>query len=366
MSGEQSGRTGFKLVPVQVMEDLEKRFKGFPVPGGRFDPSTASPQLLRKYGLPPRPDTGCQKLLRQAWDRGFGRALRLQEFRFHLDLVEDTQYRLFTDQAVGVSFEGSRFETSSNWSGAYITANQDRQFLQIWGTWTIPGNLQLPPVPQRGPAGIPYICANWIGLDGQRQYLDSSLPQMGTVSIRQADGTTTAQAWIQWWASGVLNSAPLPLGLAVNPGNEVLCVLTAWDPQTVICVMVNLSSNVAMAVQGTAPSVTLPDGTMVRPSIAGATAEWIVERPKVPDPAPGQQPTSYNFPDYGEAEFGLCVAVEGDGVDIFSLFNGLPQQLQGARRIRMFDVLSNPARTVFISMPRKLDDTSIRVRYGSF
>ncbi len=140
-SGEQSGRTGFKLVPVQVINDLEKRFTGFPVPGGRFDPATASPQLLRKYGLPPRPDTGCQKLLRQAWDRGFGGALRLQEFRFQLDLVEDTQYRLFTDQAVGVSFDGSRFETSSNWSGAYITANQDRRFVQIWATWTIPDNL---------------------------------------------------------------------------------------------------------------------------------------------------------------------------------------------------------------------------------
>jgi hypothetical protein len=60
------------------------------------------------------------------------------------------------------------------------------------------------------------------------------------------------------------------------------------------------------------------------------------------------------------------VAVEGDNVDIFSLFGGLSQQLQAARRIRMFEVLLNPARTEFISIPGKLNDTTLRVKYGSF
>jgi hypothetical protein len=32
----------------------------------------------------------------------------------------------------------------------------------------------------------------------------------------------------------------------------------------------------------------------------------------------------------------------------------------------MFDVLFNPARTAFISMPRKLDNSAVRVRYGGF
>ena len=54
------------------------------------------------------------------------------------------------------------------------------QFMQIWGVWTIPGNLKLPPAPFQGPPGIDYVCSNWIGLDGQRLYLDSSLPQIGT------------------------------------------------------------------------------------------------------------------------------------------------------------------------------------------
>ena len=86
----------------------------------------------------------------------------------------------------------------------------------------------------------------------------------------------------------------------------------------------------------------------------------------LPNPQPGQPPTSYNFANYGETKFELCLAVEGDSVDIFSWFNGVPQQLQGARRIRMFDVLLDPTRTAYISMPRELDDSSIRVKYGGF
>ena len=86
-----------------------------------------------------------------------------------------------------------------------------------------------------------------------------------------------------------------------------------------------------------------------------------MERPRVVG-----QTMIYNFPDYGETEFDFCLAVESDDVDIFALFNGIPQQLQGARRIRMFQTLTDPARTAFISMPRKLNDTAIRVKYGGF
>ena len=58
----------------------------------------------------------------------------------------------------------------------------------------------------------------------------------------------------------------------------------------------------------------------------------------MPDPQPGQPPTAYNFADYGRTEFELCLAVEGDSVDISSLSRGLTQELRGAR-IRMFDLL---------------------------
>ena len=222
-----------------VLADIERRFAGFAVPEGIFDPSTATADQLMQFGLPPKPDPECQPLLRRAWDIGFGKPLRLQPFEVERDLVEQAEYRLFEKNVANISFDGNNFEISSNWSGAYITANQDKHFLQIWGTWTIPGNLQVPPQRLQGPTGIPYVCANWIGLDGQRLYLDSSLPQMGTVSVLQPDNTTTAQAWTQWWARDSVDPAPVPLGFSVAPGDRILSVLTAVDPSTVNCVMVN-------------------------------------------------------------------------------------------------------------------------------
>jgi hypothetical protein len=283
------------------------------------------------------------------------------------DLIRATQYRLFEKEVAKASFAGMNFEISSNWSGAYITANHGRRFLQVWGTWTVPGNMQLPPPAFRGPSTIPYFCSNWIGLDGQRRYLDSSLPQMGTVSILQPDGTTTAESWAQWWARSSADTAPVPLGLAVAPGDNVACVLTAWSSTSVRGVMVNLSTSppTAVPVMMDAPMVTLPDGSSVQPEIAGATAEWIVERPKVL-PQPNQPPSRFNFPDYGQSGFDLCLAVEGESVDIFSLFTGVPQDLTGARQIRMFEVLNNPTRTQYISMASKLDDLTLLTNYGSF
>ncbi len=363
MNGAYAGRTCGKDVPEPIVEDLRRRFTSFPAPEEPFDPSTAPQHVLRRYGLPPRPDTNGHPVLRRVWEAGFGQRMALRRFTFQNQLVQSTTYRPFSRLSDVMPAAETRFEASSNWSGSYITANRDRQFMQVWGRWTIPDNLKIPPAPFRGAPGVPYVCSDWIGLDGQRRYLDSSLPQIGTASTLHADGTTSAEAWTQWWARNSTGTAPLPLPLPVAPGDDVLCVLTAWDPQTVVFVMVNLSAHPpeGMVVQGTAPTVTLPDGSTVLPSIAGATAEWIVERPEIVD-----QPSPYNFPDYGATEFSLCVAVEADSVDIVSLFGGLPQAQRGERLLRMFDVLPTPARTAYISMPRKLSDTSIRVAYGGF
>ena len=353
-----------KEVPTVIIDQLKRQFTGFPVPDGIFDPASAKPDLLRKYGLPPRPDPNCQPLLRKAWERGFGKPMTLQQFNLNVDRVQATVYSPHPREQEAVLPSATRFETSSNWSGCYITSNNFKRLIQVWGLWKVPGNLKLPPPTFQGPQGVPYICANWIGLDGQRLYLDSSLPQIGTSSTLQTNGMTVTESWAQWWARFDQNTVPAPLGLSVNPGDEVLCVLTVWDPQTVNLVMVNLSSPNqpnGMAVKGTAPTMTLPNNVQYVPSITGATAQWIVERPRVV----GSTELN-NFPDYGQTEFDSCIAVEGDEADIFALFGGVSQELQGTRRIRMIYDLFDPARTAFVSMPRKVNETTSTVRYGGF
>ena len=45
---------------------------------------------------------------------------------------------------------------------------------------------------------------------------------------------------------------------------------------------------------------------------------------------------------------------------------GTNQTFKGARFIQMYDLLKNPWRTAFISMPKRKDDTAVRVKYGGF
>jgi Peptidase A4 family len=370
MSPAQTTQGASPAVPPFVIEELKKRFHGFPVPSEPFDATTASPEQLQEFGLPPRPDPAQQPLLREAWDRAFGKRLILQPFSVEKRLIDDARYRLQVRRVYERLVTATRFETSRNWSGAYITANRGKHFIQIWGFWTIPGNLKLPP---GGSPGIDYVCSNWIGLDGQRLYFDSSLPQIGTQSTLQANGTIKAEAWTQWWARDLLtNKPPAPLpNFAVAPGDQVAAVVTVIDPQTVNCVMINLSARpwpTVTSVMATSPPVRLPDKTIAMPEIAGATAEWVVERPAVYPPVldPFGDPQLDNFPDYGETEFDLCLAVEGDSVDIGSLPTGLPQVLEGARRIRMFDVLQSPERAALISMPERRSERVVRASYGGF
>ncbi len=362
MSGADADRRQEPYVPDFVVEDLRKRFKAFPPPEQRtFNPSDRSTQELLDLGLPPKPDPERQPLLRQLWDRAFAREVTVVPFEFREDLLQAIRYRMLNRHVDEMPIEETRVESSSNWSGAYITANRDRQLMQIWGVWTAPEHLDLPLAPYQGPPDLPYVCSNWIGLDGQRLYLDSSLPQMGTASTRQDVGPPITEAWTQWWARGNTGTVPLPMPLTVAPGDEVLSVLTALDPQTVVFLMVNLTSGEFMPVTGTAPPVTLPDMSIVFPSISGVTAEWIVERPRIV-----HSTKQCNFPDYHTSDFSYCGAIEASEVNITALLGGVEQELRGERLIRMFEVLPDPVRTEHISMAWKSSATSVHLKYGDF
>ena len=70
-------------------------------------------------------------------------------------------------------------------------------FVEIRGSWQAP--VVAPPTP--GEIGE-FHSSTWIGLDGQRRYLNSSLPQIGTaqyVDVTAAATTFTTKAWWQWW-----------------------------------------------------------------------------------------------------------------------------------------------------------------------
>ncbi|HEY0204051.1 MAG TPA: G1 family glutamic endopeptidase [Acetobacteraceae bacterium] len=346
--------------------DMPTQFTAFDAPPDdhhgitNFLPSQPGLDLPR-FGLPPRPDADRQPLLRKVWDRVLDRRVKLLPFTPDLSLLGKVNYRIMRRKMAVLSPAQAQAETSSNWSGAYITSNGGKRFMLVWGLWRTPDVLSIPPPPLQGQPGIDFVVANWIGLDGQRRYFDSSLPQIGTSSVLLPDGKVRVDPWLQWWARDDPDPKVTPISIPIEAGDLVACALLAYDPHTVWCLIANLNPARPhlRTISGIAP--TIPLGGV--PSISGATAEWVVERPTV---LGSDKPN--NLPDYGETGFELCVAAEGKHPDIGSLFDGTlqTQDLAGARTIRMFDTLTGPARTVFTSMPRKVDDLTLRVRYGGF
>jgi hypothetical protein len=239
-------------------------------------------------------------------------------------------------QSAGAPTAGSRQESSLNWSGAYIMPRDGRMLTQVLGSWHVPG--AAPPAGQN-PRGE-YRSSTWIGLDGQRSYLNSTLPQAGTAQFFNAVGYPLGLAtisWFQWW--------PVPpvtiVGLPVAQGNRMMCWLIVLDPTHVLVILKNHTQGPLYMFILTAPMVMFPPiPGMVRAEVSGATAEWVVERP-----------TSlvnnqlYALPDYGQVVFQQCYAVSAPSPGWF----GRLERLIGPTLIGMFKLEQNPHRRVTIS-----------------
>lgn len=256
----------------------------------------------------------------------------------------------------------SRTLPSRNWSGGSIVPHGGKQVVLQFGEWRVPEPKPPPHADQRIAIGN-YGSSTWIGFDGNRGYINSSLPQIGTEQwLDAASGTARYDAFFQWWS--VWEDKPtqylyrLP-DLPIRAETTIVAMLWAVDPYTVVAALATFGDVVSLFEQEfTSPPIKLPPGpVMTHPRISGATAEWIVERPFDDQPVP--MPMA--FPDYGKVDFDLCVAGTAAGP-------GDPtgeEVLDGPRLLRMFEVPPNaPSRTRVISHAIRTGETSLRVRYG--
>lgn len=333
----------------------------FPFPPPHFRPLRASPAELQKYGLPQRPNDPNQRELLKAWLRLFEEPLTFRdpepspEFRF---LQPPTIRQIFPYQ--------TRVQNSPNWSGASIVPSGGEQFVQIFGEWTVP-KPKLPPVLDQGRPGKTnrYHCVAWIGVDGNRRYLNSSLPQIGTEQILCVDSNGKQSyeysVWFQWWARNQIRIKLEKLtGIRVGPGVSVMAMLWVIDPYHVVAVFRTFAPfNEITVLVREAPEVQLR-GLRTTPAISGAMAEWILERPQTPELIGAKLQL---FPKYNPVRFRHCVAGA-------ALSAGLPtseKTLTGARLFRLFEA---PERvrpcTRFISMPTRISTTSVEIHYGGF
>jgi len=329
-----------------------------------FDPLRAAASELQDHGFPPRPDREIQPGLYRIFNLMFSRPFEFITPQFEPSgdnfltqprlQTSPGAYRVPPDSTAGAA---TNYETSSNWSGAYVVPSDGTMFVQVFGLWTVP-RPSPPPPPDEVPAGpdAEYACTTWIGFDGQRLYPNSSLPQTGTrqnLSVA-ANGVQTIRtlAWIQWWTRDFPNASPSDIpNFPVEPDDQVAFLLRVKGPRDVSVSIRNLSTN-----QLTRLDMTMPDPTL---QISGATAEWIMETPTVLNSNP---PRLHNFPAYNTMEFVDCVASA-------AIAPGQPETphiLQGAEFIRMFKVRDNPESTAFISVPEKRSDLAVRLTYGGF
>jgi peptidase A4-like protein len=341
--------------------------RAFPFPPADFDPIGALPSDLAEYGLPQRPDGDRHPGLLKAWLRLFERPL---VFRRHPQQLERDVRQLIEEPTIRqVRPDKTRFKVSSNWCGASIVPNGGKQFVLMFGEWTVP-TPELPPPSERGPAGETneYHCSTWIGLDGNRRYRNATLPQIGTEHILAVDqnGGQTARyfAWFQWWARDQVALTRKTLSnIEVASGVSVMAMISVIDPHHVVMVLRTFAprNEITILVEET-PEVWLTPAktSKIRPVISGATAEWILERPETLDL---DNPKPELFAKYNPVRFRHCVAG-------MARAPGSPtseETLSGARFFRLREVpAAPPPRTRLISMPTLIGTSSIEVRYGGF
>jgi hypothetical protein len=346
-----------KPAPKQVGALNNQYFDYIPPPG--FDPLTAPQADLATYGIVPRPDPVHQPELFHNWLRIFAPPMVFvnpkPRVRHSHSLITPNPVIHQSTMDAGAS----RVSTSRNWSGAFIVPTEDTMFVLVAGLWTVP-SVSLPPPAYLETGKNPYVCSTWVGLDGQRRYLNSSLPQTGTMQFLtvppSAPPQTEVIAFFQWWDRETGGTFLGLTGLSVRPGDVMIGAVWAKTETTAIAYLRNVTTGHMAIVGANSAVVTLSSGPKVELTISGATAEWILERPMVPGTK-----DLYPFPTYSTTTFACWAGA--------ALAAGPPQSwhdLQTARFIRMYDTLHNPTRTAFISMPTREGDTAVRLDYGDF
>jgi hypothetical protein len=334
------------MSPDQQLERINRDTIRFGFPGPEFNPLTAEKDELLGFGIPPKPDEETQPALFAYWVQMFTPPIAAVDVQFSYAYSRSDNFR-----RAGAIAGRTRQQASRNWSGASITPRDGRMFTEVVGTWRVPAVLA-------PPADGKYRSSTWIGLDGQRSYLDATLPQIGTGQhVDRVGGVAThvTESWVQWWPS----REELTIGaLPTSPGDRIFCWLTVLSPTWVHLLIENVDAPIIKkyaAFEWLSYDIPWPDPTspLIQPKVSGATAEWIMERQTK------QGSTElHELPIYDEVVFG-CIAntalEPGDSVR--------EEKLIGPTLIHMYKFEDDPHRAVVISTAERLGDHSIRTFY---
>ena len=217
----------------KALLEVRSRTQCNPPPRG-FEPLKATASDLLHHGLPIEPDHTRTPERHAFWSRLLSGPVNFVDPQF--DIPDDAEPHRIARRRQR-SAAGIRNEKSLNWSGVYIKPSGARMFTEIHGEWIVPKPSV--PVTSGRPASAPgsYRCVSFIGLDGQRQYRNSSLPQIGTASRVDVDAkgnaTESTYAWLQWWLPDHSQQETRISSVPIAPGHTVLCGLIVINPAVV-------------------------------------------------------------------------------------------------------------------------------------
>lgn len=261
----------------------------FELPPEGFQPTKATDEELRRYGLPHRPDPRRFPKAARFWLRSMRRVKR-----FIAPILERRPELIHGN--VGVLHDLS--DTSQIWSGLSITANPP--YSSVWGTWTVPRISRA--------SGGWAVSSLWIGLDDTQR----SLLQAGTEhdSLMIGDDVGLGcYAWFEWFPQPSIAVS----NLAVSPGQAIaVFVGNAGElpgGNQGLVTFLNYSTGEATTPILVPVPTTDFNGQSLNPPLPGVPtrrASWILERPSV---AQGGKAVPLPLADYGEASI-----IEGDAI----------------------------------------------------
>jgi len=222
----------------------------FRLPPKGFDPLSASPRELKRYGFPRRPDAVQMPTAAAKWVIAFREYYKFEHITPRFELLK---LRHGPNQRIGKKTEGIVNATSYNWSGSELIIGSGDRFNAISGSWTVPHVYHAPGFP-----GTQYSSA-WLGIDNSQDIL-----QVGT----ETDSDGSCYAWHEWYPESAIKITKFP----VHPGDVMLLLLCALSPTQAQVVMANKTSRLFISFGFSAPGII---------KLVGNSAEAIVERPSV-------------------------------------------------------------------------------------
>ena len=270
----------------------------FEQPPEGFDPMSAQPAELVRYGLPTMvPDEHHRQRYQRVMQQLSGKfhyvtpTFEVREDRFHgPHRVAPGRKGKAAGTRTGATGAGT--ETDTNWAGGVVFAPSGDSFKWLEGDWVVPN------------VGAPaqnkwYYSASWIGIDGDGS---GDVCQTGVECEVYQSGATVTRNIYPWW-EWYPNPEVKITNFAVNPGDlmtAVLCTASGAGSTTATAYLTNRTSGASTSFSFNAPSGT---------KLVGNCAEWIVEAPTVG----GAQSA---IADYGEVFFSVCEAVTAKSVTI--------------------------------------------------